>query len=102
MVKGILLVIGSYIATLVVAAIASVVAMLLLAPRGCSALSNAVGVLFVLIAVLFVVSAVAMGLHARKVSASRGGRLAIIGVYVVALAVSYIIIAFGLMVAFNC
>ncbi len=99
MVKAILLGIGAYVVTLAVAAIASGITMELLAPRGCSAVSDAVGML---IAVLFVVSVVIVGLRARKIMARTGGRVAIIGVYSGLMAVSYVVIAFGLMVAFNC
>ena len=102
MVKAIMLVTGAHIATLVVAAIASAITMALLAPRGCSAVSNAVGVLFVLIAVLFVASAVVVSLRARKITVQAGGRVAIISAYVAALLISYIVIAFTLMLAFNC
>lgn len=102
MVKAIILMIGAYIATLVVAVIASAITMALLAPRGCGAVSDAVGVLFVLISVLFVASAVAVGLRAHKSTVQAGGRMAIISAYVAALVIGYIIIAFTLMLAFNC
>ncbi len=100
--KAIGLAIGTYIATLIVAALAVLILMTVMDPRGCSDLSQALLVLLGTIAALFLASGVAVGVAAWKVVPGKAGRFALLAAYGVALLASYIVIAFGLMVALNC
>ena len=100
--KAIGLGIGTYIAALIVAALAVLILMTVMDPRGCSDLSQALLVLLGTIAALFLASGVAVGVAAWKVVPGKAGRFALLAAYGVALLASYIVIAFGLMVALNC
>ena len=100
--KAIVLAIGAYIITLLVAALAALIVMTVMDPRGCSDLSQALLVLLGTIAALFLASGVAVGVAAWKVVPGKAGRFALLAAYGVALLASYIVIAFGLMVALNC
>ena len=100
--KAIVLVIGAYGITLIVAALAALILMTLMAPRGCGDLSQALLVLLGTIAALFLASGVAVGVAAWKIVPGTAGRFAILAVYGITLLASYVVIAFGLMVAFNC
>ena len=100
--KGILLVVGAYISTMAVAAFTSLAIMILMAPHSCSAMGRALLVLWGTIAGVFLVSVAMVGVVAWKIVAGVAGRLAIVAVYGVVMLASYVVIAFGLMVAFNC
>ena len=100
--KAIVLAIGAYVMTLVVAALAALIVMTVMDPRGCSDLSQALLVLWGTIATLFLASAVAVGVAAWKIVPGTAGRFVILAVYGITLLASYIVIAFGLMVALNC
>ena len=100
--KAIGLAIGTYIVTLIVAALALLILMTVIDPRGCSDLSQALLVLWGMIAAVFLASVVAVGVAAWKMVPGRGGRFALLSVYGIALLASYVVIAFGLMVALNC
>ena len=100
--KAIVLVIGAYGMTLIVAALSAMILMTLMAPRGCGDLSQALLVLWVTIAALFLASVGAVGVAAWKIVPGTAGRFAILAVYGIALLASYVVIAFGVMVAFNC
>ena len=100
--RAIVLAIGAYFMTLLFAALAALIVMTVLDPRGCSDLSQALLVLWGTIAALFLASVVAVGVAAWKMAPGRGGRFALLAGYGVALLVSYVVIAFGLMVALNC
>ena len=100
--KAIVLVIGAYAMTLIVAALAALIVMTVMDPRGCSDLSRALLVLWGTIAALFLASVGAVGVAAWKMAPGRGGRFVILAVYGIAMLASYVVIAFGLMVAFNC
>lgn len=68
----------------------------------CSAVSRALPVLWITIAVVFLTSVVVVGVKAKKIIPGVAGRRAIVAVYGVAMLASFVVIAFGLMVAFNC
>jgi hypothetical protein len=68
----------------------------------CGAVSRALPVLWITIAVVFLASVVVVGVKARKIIPVVAGRRAIVAVYGVVMLVSYVVIAFLLMVAFNC
>ena len=101
-VKGALLVVGAYVATIGVAALTSLAITTLMEPHGCSAMIRALLVLWGTIAAVFLASVAVVGVVAWKIVAGIAGRLAIVAVYGVVMLASYVVIAFGLMVAFNC
>jgi hypothetical protein len=102
--KGVLLVVGAYVATIGVAACITSLAFItiLMEPPSCSAIGQALLVLWGTIAALFLASVAVVGVVAWKIVVGVAGRLAIMAVYGVLMLVSYVVIAFGLMVAFNC
>jgi hypothetical protein len=75
---------------------------LMMEPHSCSTMSQALVALWVTIAVVFLASAAVVGVGAWKIVEGIAGRLTIVVVYGVVMLVSYVVIAFGLMVAFNC
>jgi len=102
--KGVLLVVGTYVVTMGVAAliIAFSIMILMIKPYGCSVMSRALLVLSITIAAVFLASVVVIRIVAWKIIPGVVGRVAILAVHGVALLASYVVIAFGLMVAFNC
>lgn len=101
--KAIRLVVVAYLVTMVVTVLAVAIAfMILVEPRSCSAMTRALLVLWTTLAALFLASVMVVGVAAWKVIPRVAGRLAAVGVYGVALLGSYVVIAFGLLVAFNC
>ena len=102
-IKGVLLVIGAYIVTFGVAIcnIALAVATFI-DTTNCGAVSRAMPVLWGTIALVFLVSVIVVGAVAWKIVPGTAGRLLIVAVYGVAMLVTYVIIAFGMLVAFNC
>jgi hypothetical protein len=64
--RAILLTAGAYVLTLIVASLAAVILLSVLAPRGCNAMSQALLVLWVTIAVLFLASGIAVSVAAWK------------------------------------
>ena len=65
-------------------------------------MSQALVTLWITIAVVFIASVIVVGVVARRVIPSFSGRLVIVVAHGVAMLASYVVIAFGLMVAFNC
>ncbi len=100
--KGIRLVGVAYIITMGVTILASLAIMLLMNPHKCSEFAQTMLVLWITIAVAFLISIVAVGVAAWKITPRVGRRWAILFVHGVALLGTYIVIAFGLLVAFNC
>ena len=100
--KAIVLAIGAYIITLIGAALAALIVMAVMNPRGCGDLSQALLVLWGTIAALFLASGVAVGAGVRRLMPGTGGRVVLLAAYAGALLASYVVIAFGLMVALNC
>ena len=102
-VKGVLLVVSAYIVTMGIAICIIAFTMISLAEtHSCSTMSRALLTLWIIIAVLFLISIAVVGLVARKVIPSRSGCQApVVGQGVLMLA-SFLCVAFGLMVAFNC
>jgi hypothetical protein len=99
----ILRIVGAYIVTLMLAILVIVLAiMIFIDTTKCSAVSKAFPVLLGTIAVVFLASLVFVRGLAWKNIPSVVGRWAIMVVYGVVLFVSYIVIAFVLLVAFNC
>ena len=100
--KAIVLTIGAYVMTLIVAALVALILMTVMNPRGCSDLGQALLVLWGTIAALFLASVGAVGVAVWQLAPGRAARFAILAVYGSALLASYVVIAFGLMVALNC
>jgi hypothetical protein len=101
--KGVLLVICAHIIAFGVAICIIVLATaLFIDTTSCGALGRALPVLWGIIAVVFLTSVIVVGILAWKIVPNLTGRLVIMVVYGVAMLVSYVGIAFGLMVAFNC
>ena len=101
--KGILLVAGAFLATMAGAAFFLLLDVITLAkPYDCPHMNRALVVLWVAIAVLFVSSVIAVRLVMRKIIPDSAGRKAIVVVYGIVMLASYFILAFGLMVAFEC
>lgn len=102
--KGILLVVGSYVVTIALVALIIVLAISILM-RGstdCSVMNRAVVVLWVTISVLFFASVAVVGIVERKLILRVAARRAAVVLYGVVMLASYVVIAFGLMVAFEC
>lgn len=102
--KGILLVAGTYIVTMVMTTFIIVLAImiLLMGSYNCSDMGRALLVLWTTIAVVFLVSVAVAGVVIWKAFQSTSGRLAIVVAYGLAMLVSFVVVAFGLMVLFNC
>jgi hypothetical protein len=100
--KAIVLAIGAYIITISAAALAALIVMTVMAPRGCGDLSRALTVMWLVIAALFVASGVAVGVSAWQLVPDQVGRIILVTLYGVVLLASYFVVAFGLMVALNC
>lgn len=100
--KAILSAIGAYVLTLIVAILLAVVLLAELSPRGCGAVSQTLRLLWGTVAALFLTSAIAMGVTMWKMTPRGVGRVVLLMAYSIALLASYLVIAFGLMIALNC
>jgi hypothetical protein len=102
--KGVLLIVGTYIVTMGVTVFIALLAImfLMMEAHSCNTMSQALVTLWVTIAVVFLVSTIVVGVVTWKIVAGIAGRLAIMAVYGVMMLASYVVFAFGLMVAFNC
>jgi hypothetical protein len=102
-VKGVLLVVGAYIVTIGIAiCIISFAIMSLADTHSCSVMGRAMVTLWITIAVEFLASIAVSGVITWRIIPSSAGRLAVVAAQSVALTASYLFIAFGLLVAFNC
>ena len=101
--KGLLLVIGAYFVTIIIAIVIIVFAiMLLTGSNSCSTMGRAMVALLITIAVVFLVSVLVVRGVAWKITPSTPARWTIVVAHGLALLVSYFVIAFGLLIAFNC
>jgi hypothetical protein len=100
--KGILLFMGMYVATLVGTAVASLLVMLVLDPQRCSDYGDALLVLWALMALLFTGSTAVVGVWAWKTITNLGGRLGVVVGYALLMLATFAICALGLLVGFNC
>jgi len=101
--KGGLLVVGTYIVTLVaVILIIAISIMFLVDTHNCYAMGPSLLALWGTIAAVFFISGIVVGIVAWKIIPNTAGRLVTVAVYGVAMLVTYIGIAFGILVAFNC
>jgi len=101
--KGVLLVVGAYIVTFGVAILIITISLtFLIDTHKCSALGTSLLALWGTIAVVFLVSGIVVGVVAWKIIPSTAGRLITVAVHGGSLLITYVGIAFGLLVAFNC
>lgn len=101
--KGVLLFVGAFIITIGLACcIITFAIMLLMDTTSCSTMARALAVLLITIAVVFITSVVVAGIVARKITQSTPGCVALLVAHGAALLASYLVIGFGLLVAFNC
>ena len=102
-IKGVLLVVGAYIISVVtVILIVAVSLIFLVDTHRCSAMGQALLALWGTTAAVFLISGIIVGVVTWKIIPNTAGRLVTVAVYGVAMLVTYIGIAFGLLVAFNC
>ena len=88
--KAVVLVLATFVATMCVTACIVVIAIMGLVT------------LWKVIAGVFLASVAVVGVGAWRIVPGGAGRWATVGVYGVAMLASYVVVAFGLMVAFNC
>lgn len=102
-IKGILLLVGAYLVTLVMAGFTIFFTIYTLeSPQSCSDIGRALVTLWVVIAVEFLASLIMVAIVAWKIIEGAARRWVIVIVHGLLLIVNYIILAFGLMVALNC
>jgi hypothetical protein len=101
--KGVLLVVSTYGATMAVTACIVVVAVIgLMETTNCNDMGRALVMLWKTIAGVFLASVVVVGVVAWRIIPGVAGRWVTVGAYGVAMLASYFVVAFVLMVAFNC
>ncbi len=100
--KAVLLVVGTYVVTLAVTVCIVVLVVSGLETFNCGDMGRALVMLWKTIGGVFLASIVVVGVVAWRIVPGVGGRWATVAVYGVAMLASYVVVAFGLMVAFNC
>jgi hypothetical protein len=102
--QGVRLVVAAYIITMTVVTFIAflTISNLMMERQSCSDMSRALRVLWVTIAVAFLASGTIVALVAKKVIPSVAGRRQAVAVYGAAMLASYVFVACGLLVAFNC
>jgi len=101
--KGVLLVIGAYIVTIVAAIIIiAIFVTFLIDTHNCYSMGPSLVALWCTTAAAFLVSVIVVGVVAWKIIPSTAGRLLTVAFYGAAMLVTYVGIAFGILVAFNC
>ena len=101
--KGALLVVGAYTVTVVaVILIIAISIMFLIDTHRCSTLGPSLLALWGTTAAVFLVSVIVVGVVAWKIIPGTAGRLLTVAFYGAAMLVTYVGIAFGILVAFNC
>ena len=102
-IKGVLLVIGAYIVTVTAAILIIVLSTIfLIDATNCYGLGPSLIALWGTTAAVFLASVIVVKIVAWKIAAGTAGRLLIVVTYGVAMLVTWAIIAFGILVAFNC
>lgn len=101
--KGVLLVVGAYIITTIITIFIIVISlMFMIDTHSCNTMGDALLTLWGIIAIVFLVSFVLVGIVAWKIIPTTVGRLVTVSVHGVSLLVTYVGFAFGLLVVFNC
>jgi hypothetical protein len=102
-IKAVLLFVGASIVTVVAAIIIIVIfAMFVIDTHNCYAMGPSLVALWCTTAAMFLVSVIVVGVVAWKIIPSTAGRLLTVVFYGAAMLVTYVGIAFGILVAFNC
>ena len=102
-IRGVLLVIGAYIVALVAAILIVVFStMFLIDASNCYALGPSLVALWCSTAAVFLFSGIVVKIVAWKITTDTAGRLVTVAIYGVVMLVTYAIIAFGILLAFNC
>lgn len=100
---GVLLVIGAYIVALVAAILIVVFStMFLIDTSNCYALGPSLVALWCSTAAVFLFSGFVVIIVAWKITSDTAGRLITVAVYGVSALVTYVVLAFGILLAFNC
>lgn len=103
--KMLTLMVGGFVITIGLAIAIIVIAIVILygaEVSNCSTMSQALVALWIILGALFLSSVALVEVAAWKTYPGCGGRLAVLAAYGTALLVSYVVLAFGLMIAFNC
>ena len=102
-IKGVLLVIGTAIVTVIAAILIIVLStMFLIDASNCYALGPSLVALWCSTAAVFLVSGIVVKIVAWKITTDTAGRLVTVIIYGVVMLVTYAIIAFGILLAFDC
>jgi hypothetical protein len=101
-IRATLLLVGGYVAALVAMVVVAGVVMVALQPHACAEFSRALIALWWSLGAALVACWCAMALIAWMCLTSLLARGAVLALYGLALLATYVVIAFGLMVAFNC
>jgi hypothetical protein len=102
-IKGVLLIVSAYVVTLVATIIIiAVFITFLIDASNCYAMGPSLLALWGTTAVVFLASSIVVGVVAWKIIPSTAGRVVTVAVYGVSALVTYIVIAFVILVAFNC
>ena len=101
--RGFLVVFGGCLVTMAVTVlIIALAALVFIDTTNCGAVSRGLVVLFGTIALVFIISGLVVWNRARKFIADKARRVSIVILYAVVMLAIYILVAFGLMIAFNC
>lgn len=103
--KMLTLMVGGYLFTIVLAIAIIIIAIMILYGAditNCSTLSMAMVGLWIILGGVFIASLGLVEAFAWKTYPGCGARLAVLIAYGLALLVSYVVLAFGLMIVFNC
>ncbi len=100
--KALLLAIGAYVGTVAFGGVAAGVALAFMSPRGCASYGRALVVVWVVVAIAFLLGLLTTGLASLWMKLSAAARLGLVGALGAALLATYVVVALGLTVAFNC
>ena len=102
--RRVLTFVGAYVITMGVTGcmLSVTIAWLMFNPQSCSAMGRALSVLWMTVAVGFLVSTAVVGFAARKLIPSVVARRVAVAAYAEVMLASYVVVAFVLLVAFNC
>ena len=100
--RAVLFTVGGYFLTLLLAALLCGGVMIALSPHGCAALSRALLALWASMAFAACLGILIVGLLVWRLALPVLARLGIVAAFSLALLGTLVVIAFGLMIAFNC
>ncbi len=97
-----MLVASAYLTTLTVAVITTLIIMAVMGPRSCSTLAWALPVLWGVNALIILTSIAGVSIAAWNIITGTTARILLCLGYALVMLITYFMIAFGLMIAFNC